>query len=117
MRGDLRLLLDYKLSLEYRDVALRSEHIRASKMTERGIVEMIEALEELAEPVEVLRQIRPLSSDPNDDMVLDVAINGRADVIVTQNLKHFVVARQFGIRVLKPGELVEEWKGETQHGR
>ncbi len=79
-------------------------------MTERGIVEMIEALEELAEPVEVLRQIRPLSSDPDDDMVLDVAINGEADVIVTQNLKHFAVARQFGIRVLRPGELV---KGRT----
>jgi hypothetical protein len=50
---------------------------------------------------------RPLSTDPNDDMVLDVAIYGRADAIVTFNTKHFKsAATQFNIDVISPAELL-----------
>jgi predicted nucleic acid-binding protein len=45
-----------------------------------------------AEPVEVVMKTRPLSSDPSDDMVLDVAINGQAEALVTDDTKHFVGA-------------------------
>jgi predicted nucleic acid-binding protein len=45
----------------------------------------LDALEAIAEPVFVAFQYRPLSPDANDDMVLDVAINGNADAIVTNN--------------------------------
>ena len=41
-----------------------------------------------------MHKVRPLSVDPNDNMVLDVAINGRADAIVTLNKKHFKVTGQ-----------------------
>jgi PIN domain len=46
-------------------------------------------LEAQAEAVRVYFKPRPLSTSPNDDMVLDVAISGKADVIVTFNTKHF----------------------------
>jgi len=117
LRREARLLMDYKLGMEYRDVAFRQEHLDVSSMSSDGVVEMIESLEELCEPVDVRRKERPLSSDPNDDLVLDVAINGVADVIVTQNVKHFVVAKRFGIAVLKPAELLQEIKGGKQIGR
>jgi predicted nucleic acid-binding protein len=69
---------------------------------------VIESLEAIAEPVLVIVKPRPLSSDPNDDMVLDLAINGRADAIVTQNKKHFDSAgKRFGIRVLSPAEFLK----------
>lgn len=81
-----------KLSLEYRDVALRPEHLAASALSKREVVELIEALEAFAEPVEVVQKTRPMSRDQNDDMVLDLAINGRAEALVTKNTKHFVEA-------------------------
>jgi len=60
---------------------------------------------------------RPLSSDPSDDMVLDVAINGRAEAIVTSNAKHFVGAgKRFGIPVLSPAELMEQMREENRDG-
>jgi putative PIN family toxin of toxin-antitoxin system len=94
-------LMDLKLGLEYRDVALRSEHVRASALSKREIVELMEAIEAFAEPVEVVMETRSLSSDPNDDMVLDVAINGRAEALVRSNKKHFAGAgKRFGIPVL-----------------
>jgi PIN domain len=95
-------LMDLKLGLEYRDVALRSEHVRASALSKREILELIEAIEAFAEPVEVVVKTRPLSSDPSDDMVLDVAINGRAEALVTSNKKHFAGA---GKRIRNPGAL------------
>ena len=110
-REELVPLIDLKLGLEYRDVAVRSEHVRASALSKREILELIEALEAFAEPVEVVMKTRPLSSDPSDDMVLDVAINGRADALVTSNKKHFAGAgKRFGIPVFSPAELLEKMR-------
>ena len=110
-REELVPLMDLKLGLEYRDVALRSEHVRASALSKREILELIESMEAFAEPVEVVMKTRPLSSDPSDDMVLDVAINGRAEALVSSNKKHFAGAgKGFGIPVLSPAQLLEKMK-------
>jgi predicted nucleic acid-binding protein len=48
---------------------------------------------------------RPLLRDPDDEMVLDTAVNGQADAIVTFNVRAFLPeARQFQIEVLAPRE-------------
>jgi putative PIN family toxin of toxin-antitoxin system len=116
-REEIVPLMDLKLGLEYRDVALRSEHVRASALSKREILELIEALEAFAEPVEVVMKTRPLSADPSDDMILDVAINGRAEALVTNNKKHFARAgKRFGIPVLSPAELLEKMREGNQNG-
>src|ERR1035438_8801999 len=71
--GKLTLLMDYKLVCEYRDVALRPQHIAASGRTSEDAEAVIEMLEAIAVPVLVRNKHRPLSQDENDDMVLDVA--------------------------------------------
>ena len=111
------ILMDYKIASEYRDVALRPEHLAAARRTGESVLSLIEGLEGLAEPVQVVSKPRPLSSDPNDDMILDVAINGQADAIVTQNTKHFTTAaRRYRINVLSPAELLEALRDEEQNG-
>jgi hypothetical protein len=47
------------------------------------IEEFLAELAALIEPVEVHFQWRPQSRDLNDEMVLEAAINGRADALVT----------------------------------
>jgi putative PIN family toxin of toxin-antitoxin system len=102
------ILMDYKIASEYRDVALRPEHLTAARRSAETVLSLLDTVEGIAEPVHVVSKPRPLSSDPNDDMVLDVAINGRADVVVTQNIKHFATAaRRYGIKVLSPSEMLE----------
>lgn len=111
------ILLDYKVASEYRDVALRPEHLAAARRSPETVLSLIGDLEGLAEPVDVVSKPRPLSPDPNDDMVLDVAINGRADVLVTQNSKHFTTAaRRFGIKVMSPAELLEILREKENDG-
>ena len=116
-REELVPLMDLKLGLEYRDVALRSEHVEASALSKREILELIEAMEAFAEPVEIVIKSRPLSPDPNDDMILDLAINGRVEVLVTSNKKHFARAgKRFGIPVLFPAQLLEKMREGNQDG-
>ena len=116
-REELVPLMDLKLGLEYRDVALRAAHVRASALSKREIVELIEAMEAFAEPVEVVMKTRPLSSDPNDDMILDLAINGQAEALVTSNRKHFAKAgKRFGIPVLSSAELLEKMREVNRDG-
>ena len=43
-------------------------------------------------------------------MVLEVASNGGADAIVTHNVKDFEPARNLGVEVATPGEIVGRLK-------
>ena len=46
---------------------------------------------------------RPLLRGPDDEMVLDTVVNGRADAIVTFNVQDFLPeARQFQLEVWTP---------------
>jgi predicted nucleic acid-binding protein len=105
--GKLTLLMDLKLVCEYRDVALRPQHIAASGKTMEEVQAVIAMLEAIATPVLVVVKHRPLSRDANDDMVLDVAINGYADAVVTNNIRDFATATErFAIKTLSPRELL-----------
>ena len=101
--------MDYKLACEYRDVALRAEQLHVSGKSRAETASILDALEVIAEPIFVAFRHRPMSPDANDDMVLDVAINGNANSIVTNNTKHFrEAAERFGIEVLTPAELLSK---------
>ncbi|WP_245525750.1 PIN domain-containing protein [Mesorhizobium sp. M00.F.Ca.ET.216.01.1.1] len=68
----------------------------------------------VAEPVRLVFLWRPAVRDPEDDMVLEAAVNGRADAIVTFNLRDFgKVAERFGIMVLSPGEALRQLERKT----
>jgi putative PIN family toxin of toxin-antitoxin system len=55
---------------------------------------------------------RPMLRDPNDDMVLEVAVAAQADCIVTHNRDDFAAAAGFGIRIVSPTQLLNQI-GET----
>jgi len=99
------------LFLEYEDVLKRPEHRLVHGLTPGEVDEFLAELAALIEPVEVHFQWRPQSRDPNDEMVLEAAINGAADVLVTYNVADLAIAwERFGIRVLSPPELLRKVK-------
>jgi predicted nucleic acid-binding protein len=79
---------------------------------ERAVVGIfLDALMALAEPVETHFLWRPQLRDPNDEMVLEAAVNGRADALVTFNLRDYGTApAQFGVEVLLPREAIARIK-------
>jgi predicted nucleic acid-binding protein len=61
----------------------------------------------MTEPVESHFLWRPQLRDPADEMVLEAAVNGRADVIVTFNVRDFgAVPATFGIELTLPANVL-----------
>ncbi len=107
--GRLTPLVTPALFLEYEAVLKRPEQRLAHGLGLRDIDHFLAALASGCEAVEVSFQWRPQLSDPNDEMVLETAVNGRADALITHNVRDFAKgAARFGLRVLRPGELLKE---------
>lgn len=105
------LLATPPLFLEYEDVLKRPEHRLAHELTPEEVDEFLAELAALIEPVDVHFQWRPQTRDPNDEMVLEAAINGRADAVVTYNVADFAEAgERFEIAVMRPNELLKKVK-------
>ena len=51
---------------------------------------------------------RPRARDPKDDMVLEVAVAGQCDFIVTYNKKDFPEAPSFGLELMTPKEFLNK---------
>src|SRR5947208_2448329 len=49
---------------------------------------------------------RPQLPDPADDLVLEIAVSGRCDTIVTFNRDHFVGSDRFAIGIETPAEFL-----------
>lgn len=88
----LVLLATPALVLEYEDVLKRPEQREVSGLTLAQVDIALAALAAAVEPVEIRFAWRPQLADPGDEMVLDVAVNGRADALVTHNMADFAQA-------------------------
>ncbi|MHB8530679.1 MAG: putative toxin-antitoxin system toxin component, PIN family [Caulobacteraceae bacterium] len=99
-----RMLASVPLFVEYESVLTRAEHLMASRLTKEAALRFLDYLAGMVEPVRLHYLWRPRLVDVADEMVLETAINGRADVIVTFNARHFPPAGDFGIDVIAPAE-------------
>jgi putative PIN family toxin of toxin-antitoxin system len=107
--GDVTPLVTTALFLEYEEVLCRAEHRLATGLGEADVTGFLAALASASEGVDVHFQWRPQLADPSDEMVLEAAINGQADALVTHNVSDFAAAaRRFGLRVVTPGALLKE---------
>jgi putative PIN family toxin of toxin-antitoxin system len=105
LNGRVQLLANVALILEYEAVCKRQEHLAAANLESAQAELFVDALAALAEPVESHFIWRPQLKDPSDEMVLEAAVNGRAQAIVTFNRRDYgAVPQRFGIGVLLPRE-------------
>ena len=101
------LLVSVPLALEYEAICSKAEHRLASGLSEREADVFVTAVIAMAEPVVTYFRWRPQLRDPCDEMVLDAAVNGRADALVTFNIRDFGSAPpQFGVELLLPREAI-----------
>jgi predicted nucleic acid-binding protein len=107
--GGLTPLATAALFFEYEDVLKRSEQMMAHGLNYQEVDGFLAALASAMEPIEPRFRWRPQLQDPGDEMVLEAAVNGRADAIATHNARDFKeAASKFGVRVLLPWELLKE---------
>lgn len=91
------------LFAEWEDVLTRPEHLAAASISADSVREALDEMAGLIAAAERAYSWRPQLTDPNDEMVLEAAINGAANAIVTFETRTFAApARRFGIDVLTP---------------
>jgi predicted nucleic acid-binding protein len=84
--------------MEYEAVCQLGEHRLAA-----GLSQFVTAVIAMAEPVETHFLWRLQLRDPSDEMVLEAAVNGGADALVTFNTRHYGEAPgHFGVELLLP---------------
>ena len=107
--GRVRPLVTPALFLEYEAVLKRPEQRLVHGLSLNEIDHFLAAFASTCEAVEISFQWRPQLTDADDEMVLEAAVNGQADALITHNLRDFVKgAERFGLRVMRPGEFLKE---------
>jgi putative PIN family toxin of toxin-antitoxin system len=103
-------LMGQALLAEYESVLSRSETFAASPVDEAERDALWAALASRCRWVRVYYLWRPNLPDEADNHVVELAVAGGAEAIVTHNTRDFARAElQFpGLRVLSPGELIAE---------
>jgi putative PIN family toxin of toxin-antitoxin system len=89
LEGMLRPLISVPLVLEYEAVLSRPKQLAVSGFSTEEVVGVVKAFCRLGEPVHLARSLRPQLVDPDDEFVLETAVYGKADVIVTFNTETF----------------------------
>jgi hypothetical protein len=95
--GESYLLLFVPLAPQYEAVLPRPEHLARSGASIADIGTLLNALCAICGPVGISYLWRRVLWDPDDEMVLEVAVNGGADRLLTFNERDFSVARRFNM--------------------
>ena len=109
LRADrFRLLASVPLFLEYEAVLKRPEQLSATARSAAQVDAFLDALTLRCEPVHLFYLWRPQLRDPADEMVLETALNGRADALVTFNVNDFAPAKRFALPVINPSTFLQQ---------
>jgi len=105
------LLVSVPLIIEYEAVLTRPEHLAASGLSSAEVGRVLDDVASVARPVRLAFRWRPQLPDPDDDMVLETAVNGSAHAIVTFNQRDFLpAAKKFECNVILPATAIEKMR-------
>ena len=113
-QGEFEAIASVAMMLEYEAVLKRPKHLAVFKLSLEEIDTFLDGLAHLITPITPFFLWRPMLKDPADEHVLEAAVNGQADIIVTFNLKDFrAVFRRFDVDVLTPSDTL----ARIEHGK
>jgi len=101
-----QIVLSVPLVLEYEEVVVRN--VEKTELSIDEIGDIIDYLCSISEHKEIYYLWRPFLKDPDDDMLLELAVSAGCNIIVTYNKNDFKGVDKFGIQVMTAKEFIEE---------
>ena len=97
-------VLSVPLLMEYEEVCKRPGLV--PHLSLRQIDAILDLICSRCVEQKIFFQWRPFLPDPDDDMLVELALSAHANYIVTSNMRDVSPARALGIQVLEPGEFL-----------
>lgn len=98
------LYISVALVLEYEDAAKRLPG--KVQITEDEIDDVIDYICHIGHEQQVFFLWRPFLKDPNDDMVLELAVAAGCNFIITHNKQDYKNIEEFGLQAISPVEFL-----------
>jgi len=114
LRREVEIVLSVPLALQHEAVLLRPATLTAVRLTRPEVGRFLDGLCGVGRLVEISFLSRPLLRDPDDEMVLEAAMAGCADRLLTFNLRHFRGCERVGVKAERPGPAWQAWKGRIR---
>lgn len=111
--GDLRWRLSLSTTLMFEYEAVARREVANFWASPEKVEDVFDYLCAQADRPHISYAWRPALDDPDDDMILELAVAAQADFIVTHNVRDFRRAEPFGVGILTPREFLQKL-GEIQ---
>lgn len=108
---EAEVVLSVPLVVQYESVLLRPATLQAIGGSPARVGRFLDLLCAVGQATEIAFLWRPILRDPDDEMVLEAAMHGRADRLLTFNLRDFAGGKRLGMRIERPGPAWRTWKG------
>jgi len=103
---EIRLVLSETILREFREVMLREEVRERFGYSARDVESFVQHLRGVSSMVAVKSRFKMVKADPNDDIVVNTAVDGKAEWIVSGDV-HLRRMRVFrGIRIVNPRQML-----------
>ena len=115
LTGEAQPLISNALFLEYEDVLAREELFAAASITSEDRAVLLDAVLGRCQWVNITFLWRPNLPDESDNHLIELAVAGNAEWIVTGNIKDLAAGELLfdGFRAVSPGQWLKE---EDKHG-
>src|SRR5260370_398774 len=104
--GDSRFQITISVALVLEYEAAAKNQCAALNLPESIVDDIVDMICAVGRQTKVHYRWRPHLKDSGDDFVLELAVSGDCEFIVTYNLRDFQGADQFGVRVVTPREFL-----------
>jgi predicted nucleic acid-binding protein len=107
--GAFEIAVSVPLVLEYEGALMRD--LSAITSSSVDVQNMVDYICNAAIQQEIFYLWRPTLRDAGDDLVLEVAVAGHCEAIVTHNIRDFAGIERFGLELFTPGQFLQRLGG------
>jgi len=104
--GKIQIILSPEILKEFEGVISREKF----GFSKEQIANAINQIKDIAEIVHPKIKLKVVKDDPSDDKILECAVWGKADYLVTGDRKHLLKIKKFrGVKLVSSGEFLRKF--------